>query len=561
MSETDLAGETAAIAAALAAPTEALGVRIEAARAAWSGDLRLRLLEGEWHEKSARPAEAEAIYRAAAALHPDNPWPVARIVGLLLATGHADAARALCTDALWGSSLPEAARMGLLSRLLTATPEPGAREAFLSGLLRGTADDRFVLLKLAALRFRLRDRAEATRLFEAARRHGALPVESELLELELHLAAGRFEPAFHMAQALSARHPERIDFARRAIQTAHFAQRPDLLIPALERALTRWPEDWLLVFRYNRAALPAAADAAMFALLATRVTQRRDDHRWLFQYTVAALRHRRTAEAMALLPRLAADSPVVHLAAPLHAALATRPHAAWETGRAIVNDAELDVQVVRHPAARATVIVLAGVQAGLGYLPFSHVDALLAGHPVNAVYLRDLHNRAFTQGVQGLAADADGTEIALRALLADLGGAPAITMGASLGGMAAVRLAARLHGHAAISFAGPVHLGIHDSEAAEGGSGDSTRFSLTSVFLRGQPGVPELLRAAPGTRVYQCYGPDYAPDAADAALLDGLANAECVQVPACRDHFVIEHMIADGGFDRVLTRAIATPAP
>ena len=128
---------------------------------------------------------------------------------------------------------------------------------------------------------------------------------------------------------------------------------------------------------------------------------------------------------------------------------------------------------------------------------------------------------------------------------------PAIALGASLGGLAAVRLACQLGAAGAVSFAGPIHVG----EAAEGGEG--VRLSLTTIFLRDSPGVVDMLRATPGTRLYQCFGPDYAPDAADAALLAGLDNAVPVEVPHCRDHFVVEHMIADGSFGRVMARAIA----
>ena len=553
----DLAGEIAAIAGEIPTPTEGLGARIAAARAAWPGDLRLRLLEGEWHEKSGRAGAAEAAYRDAAAAHPANPWPAARLAGLLLATGRAAAVQAMFAPSIWTAALPEATRTALLSRLVAAMPDLAARATFLNGLLRGEADDRFVLLKLAALRFRQRDRAEAARLFEAARRHGTLPVESELLELELHLAAGRFAQALELALALHARHPDRIDFARRTIQTAHFAHRPDLLVELVDRALARWPEDWLLLFRYNRAALPAAPDAALFARLAAQAGLRKGDDRWLFQFAVACLRQRRTDEALALLPRLAQGSPVSPMAGPLHAAMATRD--AWESGRIVVNDAEVDVQVVRHPAARATLVVLAGVQGGIGYLPFSHVDALLAGHDAHVVYLRDRHARAFTAGVRGLAPDEAGTVAALGGLLASLGGVPAITMGASIGGLAAVRLACQLRCAGAISFAGPVHLGGGEGDAGEGG--ESVRQSITAMFLRDAPGVPEMLRAAPGTRAYQCFGPGYAPDAADAALLTGLANAVPVEVASCFDHFVAEHMIADGSFGRIVERAMAEAAP
>jgi hypothetical protein len=90
-------------------------------------------------------------------------------------------------------------------------------------------------------------------------------------------------------------------------------------------------------------------------------------------------------------------------------------------------------------------------------------------------------------------------------LLADLGGQPAIALGASLGGLAAVRLACQLGAAGVVSFAGPVHLG----EATEGGEG--VRLSLTTIFLRDSPGVVDMLRAAPGTRLYQCFGPTMRP--------------------------------------------------
>jgi hypothetical protein len=133
-----------------------------------------------------------------------------------------------------------------------------------------------------------------------------------------------------------------------------------------------------------------------------------DDHRWLFQFAIACLRQQQTDRATALLDRCLPDSPVVHMAGPLRAALANRPSLGWRNPRGISNDSDADVQIVETPGARATVVVLAGVQGGLGYLPFSHVDSLLTDHPVNAVYLRDLNNRAFTAGVRGFGPDPAG---------------------------------------------------------------------------------------------------------------------------------------------------------
>lgn len=557
MKATTPAEAATAIAASMATPDDALAAHIAAARAAFPADLRLRLLEGEFHERSARPAEAETCYREAAAAHPANPWPQARIANLLLATGRAEEARAFFAASIWTSTLPETPRTALLSRLFGATTDLPRRADFLAALLNGGPDDRFVLLKLAALRFRQRNREEAARLFATARALGPLPVESELLELEIHLAAGSFEPAFCIAQALAASNPGRIDFARRAIQTAQFAGHGELAATLLQQAMERWPEDWLLLFRFNRAACPPATDAVIFARLAVLRPQREADPRWLFQYVLAALRQGRTDEAMHLLPRLAAATATAALAAPLHAALSTRPDVLWNAGRGITNAVTDDVQVVCHPQARATVIVLAGVQGGVGYMTFSHVDALLAAHQVNVIYLRDVHNRAFTAGVRGLAPDEAATHEVLRALAAELGGQPIVTIGASLGGMVAVRVATRIGGHAAISLAGPLHLGVHDDDAAS--TGASTRFTMAAAFLRGEPSVPEMLRAAPATRAWQVFGTGYAPDAKAATLLDGLPNATRVPLTDCAHHFVFEHLIATAAFAPLLDRAIATP--
>jgi tetratricopeptide (TPR) repeat protein len=215
-----LEDEIAAISAALRqrSPT-GLTSRIEAARTAWPQDLKLRLLEGEWHERSGRLAEAEICFSEALCGHPDNPWPAVRLVGLLLTMRRVPEAHAVFADHVWRAELPEATRTGLLSGVTAITFDLRIRRDYLESLLDGRPDDRFVYLKLAALSFRQRDRAAAERAFEAARRLGPLPVESELLEVELLLALARFDEAFARAKSLVARHPERPDFARRAIQT------------------------------------------------------------------------------------------------------------------------------------------------------------------------------------------------------------------------------------------------------------------------------------------------------------------------------------------------------
>jgi pimeloyl-ACP methyl ester carboxylesterase len=231
----------------------------------------------------------------------------------------------------------------------------------------------------------------------------------------------------------------------------------------------------------------------------------------------------------------------------------------WRSPRGIVNDPAQDVQFRRVEGAIGTVIVLAGVQGGLNYLPFALVDGLLARLPVNVVYLRDLNNRAFTAGVASLGPDANAMASGLRAIACQLGGQKVVTIGASVGGLAAVRAAVQMGAHAAISFAGPTTYGAdpQDGEAALA-DGKGARDTIFTAFTRTETNLEDMIRAAPGTRVFQCFGARYAPDVANAEALRPLPNVVLVPVPDCADHFVIEHIIAGGEFDALLRRAIGS---
>jgi hypothetical protein len=68
-----------------------------------------------------------------------------------------------------------------------------------------------------------------------------------------------------------------------------------------------------------------------------------------------------------------------------------------------------------------------------------------------------------------------------------------------------------------------------------------------------------MIRATPQTRIHQCFGSGFAPDVADAQLIAPLPNVSLHPVERCADHFVIEHMIADGSFFAVIECAIAAP--
>ncbi len=552
----DLAANISRIAAALEGPaTPEAAERIAAARRRWPENLRLMLLQGSWLEKTARLDEAETCYGDALAGHPQNPWPALRLTELFLSQRRPKDAAGIFAASVWRSTAPEAARRSLLSRVAAALIDLSDRRVFLQGLLSDTADDRLVLPKLAALSLRERDRVEAERLLDRARQYGPLPSECQMLWLELLITATRFDEAFDLSMELRARHPERSEFTRRAIQAAHFSGRTPQMIALLHDALTRWPGDWLLAFRYNRCTCPMAADRSLFELMSAQAPAA-TDQRWWFQYAIACLRHDRTDAARTILEPIKADSPVASMALPLRAALEAHPAATWRRGRGVVNDPERDVQSVRTAQARATLILLAGVQGGLGYLPVSHVDGLLADLAVNVVYLRDLNNRAFTSGVRSMG-PTQASMIAALAKICEPLAVPVITFGASIGGVAAIRTALLLQAHAAISFAGPIHLGVDTTEDVPlMNGGGNAKTTLFSHFAQADLSLIEMIRTVPRTRIHQCFGTGYAPDVADAELMRPLSNVVLHPVARCADHHVTEHMIADGSFFDVIERAI-----
>ncbi|WBV44041.1 lipopolysaccharide assembly protein LapB [Pseudoroseomonas cervicalis] len=540
----------------------AAGERIRAARLRWPGELRPRLLEGGWLEAAGQEAAAADAYAAACAAHPASPWPAVRLVDLLLRLRRPEPARLWFRDRVWASQVPERTRLRLLSQTTATLHDMTAREAYLRSLLRQDAEDRFPLAKLAMLRFRQKDRAGAEALFAEAAALGPITDEALQVQLELHVAAGRFAEAFALAQDLQSRHPDRVEYARRAIQAALFLHRTEEAVALLEAALRRWPGDWLLLFRYNRCPLPGAADRALFAALSARCDAMAGQDRWLFQHALASLRHEAAGTAVARVRSLAGSAAIGHMAGPLDAALAAQPLACWSNPRAVSNACDDEVQLFRQPGAVATVILFSSVAGGLGYLPFGMADGLLRQRPVHVLYLRDRNHRGFTGGVRALGPDHAAMAAALRQMTQPLG-VPVITMGSSIAGVAAIRAAAAMPARAAISFAGPVHLGQDTTEedAAPAGAAGGTRASLFSHFSGDEADMVALLRAHPGLTVHQCFGTGFEPDVAAAQLLAPLPNAVLHPEPGCADHFAIEHAIASGRFFTILDAALAGAAP
>lgn len=546
-------------------------VRLTEALRRWPEAAPLHLLRLRWLERRGDAPDALAGALSEAEAHcGTHPWVAVRLFRHRLAAGERAAAWAIFAETIWQEEALEASAPALLNQLVAATPDAAERRQRLESLLHGggQARDRFLLVKLAALAFRADDRMAAARLYAEAEALGPLPPGSIPLQLDLLLAAGRHAEALARAQALLAEQPDRPELVRKAALAAHFAGDRAGLARLHRQAIARWPTDWMTLWRYNRCGVTLAEDRALFDDLRARVTEEEAcrDPRWAFQFAVACLRHGATSRALALLRDTALAPATAHMAEPLCAALGSRPLAAWSNPRGISDDVTLDLQLVEAPGAVATVVVLGGVQGGLGYLPYSHADALFRPHPVNLAYLRDPRNRGFRHGIPSLAADEAGTVAALGRLLRERwGGLPVVTLGASLGGLAALRYGALLGAARAISFAGPVHLDRRPDAPPDGRAG--LRAVVYAGFVAeaeaatggGTADVLSLLRDATGTRFIQCFGAENAQDRQAAELLRGLPHVELRPIAGCADHFVAFRMIADGQFDALLAAAVSGP--
>jgi tetratricopeptide (TPR) repeat protein len=531
--------------------------RLNDAMALRPRDLRLKFAQSDLLAKTGRADQALAMLRELKEAHPTNPWVALRIVRVLLGQGDVEAAAATFVAGVWNSALPEAETVGALSDIASALRGYQTRRSFLTSLLAGAASDRFVLVKLGSLAFREGERAEATRLFDAAAALGPLPAEAGPLHLELLMVSGRANDALEAALNILRARPDRLDVARRAILAARLARRTDVLVPVLRDALERWPNDWLLVFRYNRALCPFDLDHALFLKLGAHAQALAADDRWMFQFALACMRHGDSGRALEILRRLKPDSPVGHMSEPLLAAMGSQPDEAWCNPRGISNDPAEDVQVRRVPDARATLIVLAGVQGGLGYLPYSHADVLLGSLPANVIYLKDRNELAFTGGVASLGPDEAATVAALKDMLAQLGGVPAIALGASLGGASAVRLGSLVGAKAALSFAGPLQwsaagTGDDDSEVSR----SRLRNAMYSAFTNVDTSLVDMIAASPATEVHHFYGEGHQIDSQVVETLRDLPNFKRHGVSSCDHHYVMSHMIATGAFDLFLRQVI-----
>jgi len=131
-------------------------------------------------------------------------------------------------------------------------------------------------------------------------------------------------------------------------------------------------------------------------------------------------------------------------------------------------------------------------------------------------------------------------------------------MGSSSGGFSAMRVGALMGADVCVSLSGQTALASYL---------DTTRVSAwnPSFFVKVQMEregnlpfdlVPVLSRPSK-TKFLQFYGADDEEDTRQALRLKGIPNVLLIPVRGVGDHFVVDHMIADGSFDALLKELAA----
>jgi tetratricopeptide (TPR) repeat protein len=530
---------------------------LDHALARWPDNNRLLLTKGDVLARTSGRNAAAAHYADLIATSRTLPWPCGRLLSML-ESGPLDLDVTLKSAvACAGAAIEPKLKQALLHELVTKC-DPAERLGLLEKIVPVCGLFRFEL-RLAVTYAERGSPDAALKVLEAAAADGRSTSQAVLLRAELLALCGRLDECIETLERHRAESPDYAEAYRRLIMYYQRSGAFESATNVLEDAIQRWPVDWMLLFRLNR--LPIVRDRlnrifAQVRAAAHPVAEK--DGRVRYQFALACLDAGEVEEGLHLLEQ-PFDEPVASMVRPVITALCSRPARRWVTDSRLRDDRTAEVQVTRaRMTARASVVVTAGPL--FGNLPIAFLDALLATHDVNVVYLRDFQKRAFLRGVGTLGTDEAQTMSALRRLLAELGAPRTFVMGSSSGGFSALRYGALLGANDAISFAGPTLIASYFGSTAVSVWNPSY---LVHMLLQNEKDLPldlvPVLRQADRTRSHQFYGADNPSDVSQAQRLQGLPKVLLRPVPAVADHLVVDHMIGNGSFDALIEELADAP--
>ncbi len=442
----------------------------------------------------------------------------------------------------------------ILDRLLDRG-DPRERELLLDVLGRHSSIFRYEF-KAAVQKTEKGECDAAIEILESARRNGRSSEPSTFLLAELYAVSSRFSEAVALLDELLEQHPEHPEIYRRLVHMLQRAGDFERAVDVFEIAIRRWPQDWLLIYRFNRLSIKPGRQAQIFDAISRASDDMQDrNDRCRFHFGLACLHNGHVERGYEHLTARF-EEPTASTAGHIVKALGARSPRAWTAGSRLLDDRTREVQIVRAEGARATIVVPATFQ--FGNLPLAMVDALFAEHGLNVVYLRDLGQRAFLRGIAAMGATDECTLIGLAKLIAELGAKRTIFMGASAGGFTALRYAALLNGDVAVSFAGPTALSpVYESTRASIWNQDF----FIKTWLARETDLPHdlvpVLSKPTRTKFRQYFGELATADAQQARRIERLSGVTLFPMPGIGDHFIAHHMIGDGSFDALIEELVS----
>lgn len=500
---------------------------------------------------SGKADDAVALLSPIARDRPNNPWVSALLIDALIATGRLGHAQETLLSMPAPNDGEDKMIAAMLANFVQAMPSFDARIEFLERVVAHWPASQAALLKLAGQKFLVADGEAAVGILERAEDLGPLPAYGRRLREGLVMARGDHAAAVTFLQAQLAEDPSRRDTARRLIRALAAAGAFEEAAQHLIDALTRWPDEWLLLYRANRLFLSAERDEEVFQLLTQAANVAEHSDLWRLQYALFALRTGRADLAQTALATLDGTA-----AATIANATADALDELGAPGKARIGlDVSVDFDVVRVPDAVATVVVFGNLIGGVGHLPLYLIDPLLSDLPVNVIYLRDPYGLAYLRGVPSLGPDEAATADALAARVAELGAPRVVTTGSSISGYAATRYGLFIGADATVSFAGPIALQLDPAEENRA----TRQTALGMQELRAVAGGTGDLSAAleeAGERFFftSVVGSQHEPDIKRVSGVRDFANVDVVTLPDVDHHFSALEAVADGTFMEVLGR-------
>lgn len=368
----------------------------------------------------------------------------------------------------------------------------------------------------------------------AIARGDIVPAREAIAAMRGHLAAGRVGQALELAgQELAG---ERYNETLRRLAMAMTAE-PRLAAPLVARvedtsAKRRLPVPVaaLYLLACHRQSRHARLDIASPLLWTAGV-------RWLFD-------HVRPEGLHAIAGRVLKAHPDQRFLARLHEATGLVPGAV--EGDRFIDRLDACAQLVRttHAAPQGLLVCLCGYHGRMG-VPLNFLHRWVSRLPWHVLYLRDLRQRHYRDGVPVFGTTPEATEEAIRRIADGLGVGRLAFYGSSMGGMVAVLMGQRLGAERCLSAAGTADVSPRD------GRERLPQDEQIAITREEAARTAALLRGGVHGRIALLHGAGHARDALYATALRDIDGVDVVTLGELDRHNIDFHLVMTGRYDRV----------